>query len=242
MRAVSCLVQNNLGISLPFFMECEELFVKYARKHALEDEEFGRWAIFEISRSMSCPNRMELLKRLLSLKIPLKIPFERNKTAMDTSKENGIWDAYEELTMSAMGDSLKNSVLRERDRIEALDAFSSNFFAENKLCFEKGEDDHAMMKQLTISLENAFENRKPISEDLLFLCWKWNTRISGGSPLDSRLGKSLFKMLEDILVIPLNLFDWTWFKANLMPSAVRFPAGALFSFFAFFLYRFGRNL
>ncbi len=33
MRAFTILVEKNMDISLPFFMEFEELFVKYAHKH-----------------------------------------------------------------------------------------------------------------------------------------------------------------------------------------------------------------
>ncbi len=216
MSAVETLVWNGLGLSLPFFIEFEELFVKYSRKHNLEDERFGRRVIFAICEGQGfvC---MKLLKRLLSL----KIPFDRT-SAVDICKEKGVWDAYEMLIMSTMGKSLKNTVLRERNRIEALLAFSSSFFAENKLCFEKGSKDYAMMEQLTVSLVNAFENRRPISEDLLFLSWKWNNQISDGLPLESILGKSLCKTLEGILVTPVNAFDWIWFKANLLNSAVSY--------------------
>ncbi len=147
------------------------------------------------------------------------------RTPILTSKSKGIWDAYEILTMSTMGESLKNTVLTERNRIESLIAFSSSFFAENKRYFEKGSKEYEMMEQMTLSLVNAFEKRLPISEDLLFLLWKWSTQITGGRPLESLLGKVLFKTLENILVIPLNAFDWLWFKASLLHSAVKLCLG-----------------
>ncbi len=159
------------------------------------------------------------------MKIPLHMEVGTGiiakKNPIEESKDGGVWDAYEVLNFSTMGESLKNTVLRERNRIEELLAFSSNFFAENKGCFEKGEDDYSIMEKLGISLVKSFEKRLPISEDLLFLCWKWSTEITGGHPLDSFLGKELSKILNDILVIPLNAFNWTWFKANLLPSAVK---------------------
>ncbi len=225
MRAVTVLAMERLDVALPFYMEFEELFIKYAKTHGLESEEFGRLAIISLCETIDFKNRMKLLKKLLSLKIPFHIPivYGSYRLAVEVCRENGIWDAYEALNLAKLqlGDPLKKTVLREKERIEALVAFSSSFFAENELCFEKGTNDYAMVNQMTASLVDALETRRPISEDLLFLCWKWNTRITEGRPLDSLLGKSLCKTLEDILfTAPLNEFDWTWFNANLLPSAV----------------------
>ncbi len=228
MKTVRGLAERGMDLSLDFYMEFEDLFVKYARNHMekIKDEEFGRMTIVAISQHNGFQNRMSLLKRLFSLRIPFVedksiAPGFPNKTVIDISKEKGIWDAYEALTLSTMGESLKNTVLGERDRIEALVAFSSNFLSQNKRCFERGTSEYSTMEQMTISLVNALEKRLPISEDLLFLLWKWSSQISGGHPLDSFLGKGLCKILNDILLIPLNAFKWTWFKANLLQSAVK---------------------
>ncbi len=215
MKTLSWLIVLNPSVLLPFFLECEELFVNYTQRNDLCMDEFGRWPLHLTCTMLKGPKRMELLRKLL----PLKIPFDKkvfetssgpNESTLEACKRLGISDVYEVLNMSTMGDSLKASVLKERDRIEALLATSSTFFMDYK-SFEKGKDgfeNNAMMEQISKSLEKAFEQRTPISDDIFFLVWRWNTKINGGKPLVSSLWKALEKTLREVLRIPVDEFSW----------------------------------
>ncbi len=73
------------------------------------------------------------------------------------------------------------------------------------------------------SLVACFKERTPLSEDLLFLGWKWSARSVEGGTSKSLLWTSLKETLSKVLAIPLNKTDWVWFKMNLLGTSVETP-------------------
>ncbi len=128
---------------------------------------------------------------------------------------------YEAIIMWEMGDSLKSSVMKERVRIERLKGFSTSFM-DSHGCEKEGSEGYQFMKDMTAFLEASFQKRLPLSEDILFLCFRWNAIMHGGNVMKSSLWKCLAKELPRILKIPMKEIEWAWFKSNLFHSAVQF--------------------
>ncbi len=87
------------------------------------------------------------------------------------------------------------------------------------------------MEYLTAFLVESFEKRLPISEDILFICWKWTQKTHGGKPLRSDLWSHLMNTLKECLAIPIRELNWKWFAANLFHSAVNYVSLSLGHFF-----------
>ncbi len=79
-----------------------------------------------------------------------------------------------------------------------------------------------MMVLLTKEVIRCINERLPLSEDMLFICWKFAV-FSNKNPLDSDLWKVLSTRLEEVLKLPLHPLNWAWFKSNIMKSAVAYP-------------------
>ncbi len=108
---------------------------------------------------------------------------------------------------------MKGRVVKERERIEALNAMSSQFLELNN-CFNKESKGYAMMESLTASIIQCFKERCPLSEDLLHIAWKWNDEIliGKGGAMESSLWKCIYETLTNVLSLPLNKRDYIWFK------------------------------
>ncbi len=122
-------------------------------------------------------------------------------------------------------------VIEERDRIELLRATALNFLQVNG-CLEKGSKGYEMMEILCESMTQCFSHKIPLSEDILFICWRWVHFISDGQSLKSEFWKSIKKTVEEVLAIPANPIHAAWFKMNVRQSAVKSKPPLHFRFWA----------
>ncbi len=104
---------------------------------------------------------------------------------------------------------------------------TANFLAANK-CYEKDSSGYKMMEMMTGAAITCLKERTPLSEDMLFIAWKWSAKVEEGGSSKSRIWKTLKETLEKTLVIPLNRRHWMWFKMNLLHSGVK-PLSLSFS-------------
>ncbi len=210
-------------IALPFYKTFESLFVEYSQGPKREDD-FGKKLLFTLcdvrgdQKTGLSGEAATILRGLLSLKIGLDTVNNDGKSPFDVCKTRGRWEMYEMMNLSQMGDSLKGSVVAERERVEALRATAASFIDTNR-CLEKGKG-HEMMEIIVKSLEESFDKRLPISEDILFIGWRWIHLTNDGRPLKTSLWRCMAKNLKEVLAIPMNMLYWKWFESNILRSAV----------------------
>ncbi len=96
----------------------------------------------------------------------------------------------------------------------------SKTFIDALKCLEKDGKGWKVMETMHGFLKDALERKLPISEDLLFIVWRWTRETHDGKPLKSSLWKCLSVVLRDVLAIPINPSKWKWFSAQLFSSAV----------------------
>ena len=83
---------------------------------------------------------------------------------------------------------------------------------ENEKEEEKGD---ALLQELVLTMLELIEKEAPISQDLLFLCWKYEETAK-----TNRLWKALQIKIEEALDNSKNKKKWIWFKTYIFDSMV----------------------
>ncbi len=147
----------------------------------------------------------------------------RERSPKLIAQTRGLFVLLEVLNLAKMGDKMKGRVIQERERLKRVKATAANFLSAND-CFNEKSKGYAMMGLLTESILTCLKQRTPLSEDLLFIVWKWSAKVEKGGTSESNLWKTLKETLEKTLVIPLVKRHWEWFKMNVLYSAVETPS------------------
>ncbi len=202
------------GLPTVFLQEFEQIFLTRMKTDVSFIEEFliGLCKEKVAKKVKRSGEALRLVKKLVSM----KVPFER---ALEESKRSGSMEIFEYLLFCGMGEALKGSVLKERQRVENLKGFASSFMNAHR-CLEKDSKGHEFMEEMTRFMEVSFEKKLPISEDILFLTFRWSAIRCDGKIMESSIWKSLAKVLTEVLSIPMKEIEWEWFKSNFFHSAV----------------------
>ena len=90
---------------------------------------------------------------------------------------------------------------------------------EDKEC----EFEDSFLEELLNTVLKLIELQAPISDDMLFLCWKYSMSKQKKNPKhhkENRLWIELKKLICDILDDSKNKQKWIWFKQNLLSSII----------------------
>ncbi len=216
------LIDKTSMQSLPFYDAFSHYMAKEVQKR---HGEFGGPLLIKLSAMGSgselylSKDHHKLMKRFLRARPNTMHKDAKGMTAYDHARKIAAWVCYELLNLSKMGDSMKTRVIEERERLEGLRATATTYLEANN-CFKKRSEGYKMMEYIRDSIIRSFEKRHPLSEDMLFICWKWLQKLHDGQPTKSHLWGKISKSLRSALKIPLNAKDWVWFKFNVFHSAV----------------------
>ncbi len=116
---------------------------------------------------------------------------------------------------------MQEKVISGRRRLEDLGARTEALFSTIK-CFDESSEGYKAMKEIEKSIIRSFEERLPLSDDLLHFCFKWRDQISGGKVLESALWQAIESTVKKVLKIPIDPIAWTWFKENVFKASIFF--------------------
>ncbi len=213
-------------IALPFFNQFIEIFVSHAKSDN-RIEEFGSdlllalCGVGALQYVVYSGDAFTIFKKLFSHKIISVAKNSKIHEAIEKAKNRGRWKMYEMLNLAQLGDSVKGSVIAERDRWAALKSTGASFMEVNA-CLEKDSLGFKMMEAISSSLEGCFDKRWSLSEDLLFFTWRWTYLMHDDRPLTSSFWKCIEKNLREVLRIPVNPLEFKWFTDNVLGSAVSY--------------------
>ena len=119
-----------------------------------------------------------------------------------------------------MGNKTREKVNKERARIEKQRGIVNRYlYNQNKLNkSDKGKTNAAMDNILETTIF-MIENKEPISDDILLLCWKYSI-ATNEDPLKSKLWLTIDKCISDVLTIPLQKRWWFWFEQYMFHSSI----------------------
>ncbi len=132
-----------------------------------------------------------------------RLEFESTHSPKVVARARRLYVFLELLNLAKLGESMKGRVISKRAKIQELKAMSANFLLSND-CYTLDSKGYKMMEEVTLSLVTCLKERSPLSEDLLFIAWKWASKTVKGGASKSILWKTMRKTLEEVLVIPLN--------------------------------------
>ncbi len=136
------------------------------------------------------------------------------------AKENGCYAFLEELNLVAMKGSTKGRVIEERLKLSSKKAMATNFLNANN-CFNPSSEGYSMMKRMETSIIECLKQKTPLSEDMLYVTWKWVSKVTGEARSgNSELWTTIKETLLSVLTIPINKRDWEWFKVYVMENVV----------------------
>ena len=114
----------------------------------------------------------------------------------------------------------KKTVDEKKDPNESKEEKKNENENENESKKEKKECElnDPFLEELSNTVLKLIEMQAPISDDMLYLCWKYE----GGKKKneDNRLWIRLKKLIGDILDDSKNKQKWIWFKQNLLSSVI----------------------
>ncbi len=134
-------------------------------------------------------------------------------------RRNGSYAILEEINLAAMKGSMKGRVVEERLKLSSKKAMATNFLETNK-CFTPKSEGYEMMKSMQKSIITCLEQRTPLSEDMLYVSWKWLSKVKKEGSSKSKLWEAIKETLLNVLTLPINKRDWEWFKLFVMENVV----------------------
>ncbi len=139
----------------------------------------------------------------------------------EVAKQKSLYVFLEELNLAGMKGSMKGRVVEERAKLCSKKGMASNFLETND-CFNASSDGYSMMKILEKSIISCLKQKTPLSEDMLYLTWKWVCKTTKGGSSNSELWEAIEETLLEVLKLPINKRDWQWFKMFVMENVVTF--------------------
>lgn len=119
-----------------------------------------------------------------------------------------------------MGSKTRQKVNNERNKVEKQRGVIGQFLTNQ--CNKKLGS--MALNSIVDTMISMIKEKKPISDDLLLLCWKFELSKKKKSekydPLSSPLWKAIEETVQDVLTIPINKVDWFWFKEYLFYSSI----------------------
>ena len=107
-----------------------------------------------------------------------------------------------------------------RSQIELKRGMVSQFLKYYK-CTDPNSMEYKSMIRIMDCLIELLQKRLPFSDDLLLLCYHFElSQMKQVKPLQTKIWKTITKVCDRVLKLPLNRRDWLWFKQYLMPSVL----------------------
>ena len=146
----------------------------------------------------------------------------------------GRWSIYQKILFSKMGTKMKEQLETTRAKLESKDAIVHQFLSLRSLemLSKNDENNDSNVSNVDLAMESILETvinlineRLPISDDLLLVCWKYELmKLSKNdenfNPLNTRLWIAISNVLNNVLELPLNKKDYIWFSSYLLHSSI----------------------
>ncbi len=156
----------------------------------------------------------------------------------ERAKRSGAYAYLQKLNIDSLKGSMKGRVTEERIKLSSKQgtfpspppsfrptqtkthvAMAMNFLTANN-CFEPSSEGYEMMKCMEKSIITCLKQKTPLSEDMLYLTWKWVCKTKKGGSSNSELWETIKETLLNVLDLPINKRDWVWFQMFVMTNVV----------------------
>ena len=154
---------------------------------------------------------------------------------VDVAIKYGNWSHVQQIALAKMGQKMKDKAKTEEKRIEAKRGIVNTFIKQRQKMAKKaeetkdevkdemtGEMKDKLLEDLLVTVLNLIEEQAAISDDMLYLCWKYEMNKMKNEPNHStnRLWVVLKKVIFNVLEDTKNKQKWIWFKKNLLSSVI----------------------
>ena len=168
-----------------------------------------------------------LLDLLLTQNIDISILVDKSGANVeDTAWSCAQWAVYRKLLFGKMGNKMKNKAKNEEKRISIKEGISDVFL--NNIVDKNSN----VLEDIVTEMINLIKAKKPMSDDLLLIAWKYEENRIASAAKDSniyivpqenkvnRIQKALMDQLTQALSKKIKKRDFLWFKYYLFDSVV----------------------
>ena len=134
-------------------------------------------------------------------------------TAGHEAMKHGQWSSVKQIALAKMGSKMKNQAKLEEKRIESKRGIAQQFLKQRKIMGFDVQDD-VLLEQLLLTVINLIEQRLPVSDDMLLVCWKYEM-LKNGNEKKNRLWNVLKTTIKYVLDHSKNKRNWIWYGFSL---------------------------
>ena len=169
---------------------------------------------------------------------------DQNKTPMQVAIEKGHWGIVALIVMAKMGSKMKEKAKKEKGQIKSQQGMVHQFLRERKDMTEKTgkgnekgkqnkkekekekqstdatEYEDSLMEEMTATLIRLIRSEKSISDDMLVLCWKYESVKCQNIESKHRLWNVIQEKMTQVLDSDIKQTNWQWFDIYLLNSNI----------------------
>ena len=194
------------------FVSSKDKILKYFELKLIDVNIRDRHGYSLAHRAAACGdvNTLQLLLNLDS-DIIKQITGRGDKSPLDIAIKEGQWEVVKTILLCKKGSKIKNLAKETELSIAS---------KEGIVCHILDEFEDNLMEQIVKHMTQLLEKQLPLSDDILFSCWKYESRHKKELQ-ENRIWCSIEIQLKKILDNPQNHRGWYWFELYIWNSAVK---------------------